>query len=411
MYGLVQRMRGLLSRMSNESDNYEENMISNNKIKAMTGGTAGAEFLRQVNPDVMAVYPITPQTPIIETFAKMKADGKVSTEIIQAESEHSAISAVIGASAAGARAVTATSSQGLAYMHEMLYMASGLRLPIFMYVSARALSAPLNIHGDHSDAMGARDAGWIQIFSENAQEAYDNGLIAMKLSERVKLPAMAIMDGFQTSHTVERMNIYDNKKVKKFIGEYKPEKSLLNFDDPVSFGFLALQNSYFDFKIDQQEALEETLYDYKKVCGEFKETFGKSYDYFEKYKMEDAESVIIIAGSATGTAKEAVDKLRDEGEKVGILKIKLFRPFPYENIANALRNLKGIAVLDKSMSFGAKPPIYSDVVNSLFSAKASVPTQSYVYGLGGRDIFQKDIKKVFDDLIKWKFSKEVRYIK
>jgi pyruvate ferredoxin oxidoreductase alpha subunit len=381
------------------------------QIRAMTGGTAAAEFLRQVNPDVMAVYPITPQTPIIETFAKMKADGKVSTEMIQVESEHSAMSAVIGASAAGARAVTATSSQGLAYMFEMLYVASGMRLPIFMYLSARALSAPLNIHGDHSDAMGARDSGWIQIFSENAQESYDNGLIAMKLGEKVKLPAMAIMDGFNTSHTVERMNIYDDKDVKKFIGEYKPEKSLLDFNDPVSFGFLALQNSYFDFKIEQEKAMKEALVEYKKVCGEFKETFGKSYDYFEKYKMEGAEYVVIIAGSASGTAKEAVDKLRNEGKKVGLLKIKLFRPFPYENIANALKNLKGIAVMDRALSSGAYPPIYCDVVNSLFSANASVPVQSYVYGLGGRDIFQKDIERVFEDLVKWKFSKEVKYLK
>ena len=381
------------------------------RIKALTGGTAAAEFLRQVDPDVMAVYPITPQTPIIETFSKMKADGKVSTEMIQVESEHSAMSAVIGASAAGARAVTATSSQGLAYMFEMLYVASGMRLPIFMYLSARALSAPLNIHGDHSDAMGARDAGWIQIFSENAQEAYDNGLIAMKLAEKVKLPAMAIMDGFNTSHTVERMNIYDDKEVKKFIGEYKPEKSLLNFDDPVSFGFLALQNSYFDFKVEQEKAMQEALGGYKKVCGEFKEAFGKSYDYFEKYKMEGAEYAIIIAGSASGTSKEVVDKLRNEGKKVGLLKIKLFRPFPYDNIANALKNLKGIAVLDRALSSGAYPPIYSDIVNSLFFANASVPVQSYVYGLGGRDIFQKDIEKAFEDLLKWKFFKEVRYIK
>jgi len=386
-------------------------MIHNTKIRAMTGGTIAAEFLRQVDPDVMAVYPITPQTPIIETFAKMKADGKVSTEIIQVESEHSAMSATIGASSAGARAVTATSSQGLAYMFEMLYIASGLRLPIFMYLSARALAAPLNIHGDHSDVMGARDAGWIQIFSENAQEVYDNGLIAMKLAERVKLPAMAIMDGFHTSHTVEKVNIYSDKDVKKFIGEYKPEKSLLNFNDPVSFGFLALQNSYFDFKIEQEKAMQETLNEYKKVTSEFKEAFGKSYDYFEKYKMEGAQYAIVIAGSATGTAKEVVDKMRDEGKKVGLLKIKLFRPFPFENIANALKNLKGVAVLDKAMSIGTYPPIYSDIVNSLFAANASVPAQSYVYGLGGRDVFQKDIENVFEDLLKWKFSKEIKYIK
>jgi pyruvate ferredoxin oxidoreductase alpha subunit len=385
--------------------------MANNKIKAMTGGIAAAEFLRQVNPDVMAVYPITPQTPIIETFAKMKADGIVSTEIIQAESEHSAISAVIGASAAGARAVTATSSQGLAYMHEMLYIASGLRLPIFMHVSARALSAPLNIHGDHSDVMGERDSGWIQIFSENSQEAYDNGFIGMKLAEKVKLPVMVIMDGFNTSHTVERITIYDDKAAKKFIGSYKPEKSLLNFDDPVSFGILALQNSYFEFKISQQEAFAEALTEYKKVTSEFKEIFGPVYDYFEKYKMEGAEYAVVCAGSVSGTVKDVVDKLREQGKKVGLLKIKLFRPFPYENIANTLKNLKGIAVFDRSMSFGAYPPIYSDIASSLFSANSGVPIQSYVYGLGGRDVFGKDIEKVFEDLIKWKFSKEVRYIK
>jgi pyruvate ferredoxin oxidoreductase alpha subunit len=385
--------------------------MTNNKIKPMTGGTAAAEFLRQINPDVMSVYPITPQTPIIETFAKMKANGKVSTEIIQAESEHSAISATIGASAAGARAVTATSSQGLAYMHEMLYIVSGLRLPIFMYVSARALSAPLNIHGDHSDVMGSRDAGWIQIFSENAQECYDNGFIAMKLAERVKLPAMAIMDGFNTSHTVERINIYDDKEAKKFIGEYKPEKSLLDFNNPVSFGVLALQNSYFEFKIEQEKAFSEALVEYKKVVSEFREKFGKSYDYFEKYKMEGAEYVIISAGSVSGTIKNAVDKMRNEGKKVGLLKIKLFRPFPHESIANALKNMKGVAVFDRAMSIGAYPPIYSDVVNALHVMRYGLCVSSYVYGLGGRDVFEKDIEDVFEDLIKWKFSREIKYTK
>lgn len=381
-----------------------------NTIKAMTGGTVAAEFLRQIDPDVMAVYPITPQTPIIETFAKMKADGKVSTEIIQVESEHSALSAAIGASASGVRSVTATSSQGLALMHEMLYIASGMRLPIFMYLSARALSAPLNIHGDHSDVMGSRDAGWIQIFSENAQEVYDNSFIAMKLSEKVKLPAMVIMDGFHTSHTVEKVNIFEDKEVKKFIGDYKPENSLLNFNDPDTFGFLSLQNSYFEFRIEQEEAFKKVIIEYKKIASEFKEAFGKSYDYFEKYKMEDAQYTIVIAGSAAGTAKEVVDKLRNKGKKVGLIKIKLFRPFPYEHVANALRNMKGVAVLDRTMSLGAYPPIYSDIVNSLFSAQSSVPVQSYVYGLGGRDIFEKDIEDVFEDLLKWKFSKNTEYI-
>lgn len=380
------------------------------KTKAMTGGTVAAEFLRQINPDVMAVYPITPQTPIIETFSKMKADGKVSTEVIQVESEHSAMSAAIGAGAGGVRSVTATSSQGLALMHEMLYVASGLRLPIFMYVSARTLSAPLNIHGEHGDVMGSRDAGWIQIFSENVQEVYDNSFIAMRLSEKVKIPVMVIMDGFHTSHTVEKVEIQDDESAKNFIGDYKPEKSLFDFKNPESFGFLALQNSYFDFKAEQAESFREALIEYKKITGEFKPVFGRPYDYFEKYKMEGAEYAIVIAGSAAGTAKEAVDNLRSQGKKVGLLKVKLFRPFPYGNIAQALRNMKGVAVLDRAISLGAYPPIYSDIVNSANIANCGIPISSYVYGLGGRDVKQKEIENVFEELIKWKFSKEVKYI-
>jgi pyruvate ferredoxin oxidoreductase alpha subunit len=258
--------------------------------------------------------------------------------------------------------------------------------------------------------MGSRDAGWIQIFSENAQEVYDNSFIALKLAEKVKLPVMVIMDGFHTSHTVERVNIFEDEDVKKFIGKYKPEKSLLNFDDPVSFGTLALQDSYFEFKMEQQEAFGEALDEYKKVASEFKDNFGKAYDYFEKYKMEGAEYAIVIAGSAAGTVKDAVDNLRNEGKKVGLLKIRLFRPFPFEHIVQALKGLKGVAVLDRAMSFGAYPPIYSDIANSFSLGKITVPMQSYVYGLGGRDIRQKDIEKVFGDLLKWKFSKETRYI-
>jgi pyruvate ferredoxin oxidoreductase alpha subunit len=383
---------------------------NNPRIKAMTGGAVAAEFLRQLNPDVMAVYPITPQTPIIETFAKMKANGKVETEIIQVESEHSAMSAAIGAGASGVRTVTATSSQGLAYMQEMLYVASGLRLPIFMYNSARALSAPINIHGDHSDVMGSRDSGWIQIFSENAQEVYDNSFIGLKLAEKVRLPVMIIMDGFNTSHTVERVVVQEDKSAKKFLGEYKMKESLLDFENPVTFGALSLQDSYFEFKISQQEAFQEALGEYKKIASKFKETFGKSYDYFEKYKMEGAEYAIIIAGSAAGTAKEAVDKLREQGKKVGLLKIKLFRPFPYENLVQAIGNLKGAAVLDRAMSFGAYPPIYSGVINALQIMRCGLCVNSYVYGLGGRDVFQKDMENIFEDLIKWKFSKEVKYL-
>jgi len=380
---------------------------NNKKGIALTGGAAAAEALRQINPDVMAVYPITPQTPIIETFAKFKSDGQVATEIIQVESEHSAMSACIGASAAGVRTATATSSQGLALMNEMLYIASGMRRPILMVVAARALAAPINIHGDHSDVMGARDAGWIQIFSENVQEAYDNVIIGMKLAEKVGLPAMAIMDGFNTSHSVENLEILPNQKVKKFIGGYKPEKYLLDTDNPVTFGPLALQNSYFEFKIDQEQAMNEAAAEYLKIAKEFGKISGREKGFFEEYKTADAENIIVAAGSVIGTAKDVVDAMRAKGKKVGILKINLFRPFPAEEIIKALKNAKNIAVLDRSQSIGAMPPFYTEVLAALRTNNIS----SYVYGLGGRDIFAKDIEKVFENFKNNKITKEINYIK
>ncbi|OGI17718.1 MAG: pyruvate ferredoxin oxidoreductase [Candidatus Moranbacteria bacterium RIFCSPHIGHO2_02_FULL_40_12b] len=386
--------------------------MNNNKTKnkALTGGAAMAEAFRQINPDVMPVYPITPQTPIIETFAKFQAERIVETEIIPVESEHSAMSACVGSSAAGARTVTATSSQGLALMNEVLYIASGLRLPILMAVSARALSAPINIHGEHGDVMGARDTGWIQIFSENVQEAYDNVIIGLKLAEKTMLPIMVIMDGFITSHSVENLEILTDEKVKSFAGEYKPEKFLLNLEDPVTFGPVGLPNSYFEFKIDQGKAMERVFDMYKKITGDFHTISLRNYDLLEKYKSDDAEQIIVIAGSAAGTAKEVVDKLRNEGKKVGLVKIKLFRPFPHKEIAEALKNSKSVAVLDRAMSFGTTPPLYSEIVNSLHGTYYELLITSYVYGLGGRDIFQKNIEKVFNDMINGRYIEEEKYL-
>ncbi len=384
-------------------------MESKNK-KALTGGVSSAEALRQINPDVMAVYPITPQTPIIEAYSKYKADGKVDTEIIQVESEHSAISACVGSSAAGARTVTATSSQGLALMNEILYIASGMRLPILMSVSARALSAPINIHGDHSDVMGARDTGWIQIFSENPQEVYDNTLIGLRLAEKTEFPIMVIMDGFNTSHTVSNLEVLEDAEVRKFVGKYRPKNQLLDQKSPKTYGFLALQNSYFEFKEAQEEDFLKVVAEYKNICTEFEKESGRKYNHFEGYRLKDAEKVIVIAGSAVGTAKEAVDKLRKEGEKVGLLKIKLFRPFPIEEISKALEGVKKIAVLDRAISPGTMPPLYMEIVNSM-SQLSNNKSQifSYVYGLGGRDIFQKDIESVFADLDKSNKGK-IKYI-
>lgn len=399
-------------------------MIHNTKKRAaLTGGAAAAEALRQINPDVMPVYPITPQTPIIETFAKFQAEKIVDTEIIPVESEHSMMSACVGASAAGARTVTASSSQGIALMNEILPIASGMRLPILMIVSARALSAPINIHGDHSDMMSVRDTGWVQIFSENVQEVYDNILIGMKLAEIVKLPVMAAMDGFITSHSVENLEILPDEAVKKFIGEYKSDQFLLDIDNPVTYGPVGLPDSYFEFKIDQAEAMKKVCGEYLKITKEFKEISGRDYGLFYDYLCNGAENILVIAGSAAGTARVAADKLRNEGKKVGVLKIKLFRPFPHKEISEVLKNAKNIAVLDRAMSLGTYPPIFQEVLSSMYNVSSiknknekyiihntKYIIQSYVYGLGGRDLFQKDIEKVFKELISGNISNEIKYI-
>lgn len=368
-------------------------MKKDTKKIALTGGYAAALALKQIEPDVMPVYPITPQTPIIEVYAKYLADGEVETEMIEVESEHSAISAAVGSSAAGARTVTATSSQGLALMNEILYIASGMRLPIMMLVSARALSAPLNIHGDHSDVMGARDTGWIQIFCENPQEVYDKTIIGMKLAEKVGLPVMVIMDGFNTSHSVENLEILDKKTVQKFLGEYKPEKHLLDVANPVTFGPLALQGAYFEFKIDQEEAMEKAQKEYVAVAKEYEKISGRGYGIFEKYKTNDAEKILILAGSTAGTAKDAVDCVRRNGEKVGLLKIELFRPFPHKEIAIALKNAKEIIVMDRAISSGTNAPFYCEIVNSLFG-NSQAKVSSIIYGLGGRDVFCRQIEEI-----------------
>lgn len=377
--------------------------IKNKNNLALTGGVAAAEALLQINPDVMPVYPITPQTPIVESFAKMVADGEADTEIIDVESEHSAMSAAVGASAAGARTVTASSSQGIMLMSEVLSIASGMRLPILMLVSARALSAPINIHGDHQDVMFVRDSGWIQLFCESVQEVYDNTLIALKLAEKVRIPAMVIMDGFTTSHSVENLEILENLAVKSFIGEYNPRKILLDFENPKTFGPVALPNSYFEFKRAQVEAINRVFGEIEKILEEFGKISGRNYGIFENYRLDDAEKAIIVAGSTAGTAKVAVDELRETGEKVGLLKIKLFRPFPYGQIAEALKNVKDIAVLDRTVSFGSVVPFFSDI--SIATGRNDL--QSFIYGLGGREIYKEDIVRVFRD--DWN-EKGVRYI-
>ncbi|MBT3356054.1 pyruvate ferredoxin oxidoreductase [bacterium] len=365
-------------------------MNTKNKKIALTGGYAVGEAMRQINPDVVAMYPITPQTPIIEYFAKQKANGKVKTEVVTVESEHSAMSACIGSSASGARTLTASSSQGIMYMFEVLPVASSMRLPILMAVSNRAISGPINIHGDHSDAMAMRDTGWIQIFAENTQEAYDNTIIGMKLAEKALLPLATNMDGFFVSHSVENLELLEDEEVKGFIGEYSPKQSLFDFDNPKTFGPVALQNSYFEFRKQIQDAMLKTSKMFEEVAEEFEKISKRKYGFVEEYRTEDAGKVIVAMGSVCGTIKETVDRLRDEGKNVGLLKIRLFRPFPYKQVAKALKGVQDIIVMDRNLAFGTKQVLASEIEHA-----TGKKVQSVVYGLGGRDVFEKQIEELF----------------
>ncbi len=387
------------------------------KIMGLSGNEAVAHAMRQINPDVAAVYPITPQTELMHQFAEFHSDGLVDTELVLVESEHSAMSATVGAAAAGARAMTATSANGLALMWEIVYIASSLRLPIVMPVVNRALSGPINIHCDHSDTMGARDSGWIQIFSENGQEAYDNAVMAVKISENktILLPTMVTLDGFILSHTLERVEILEDNEVRKFIGEYHPENSLLDVDKPVTYGALDLQDYYFEHKRQQFEAMGNVLPVIEQVSKEYGKLSGRDYGLIEKYRVDDAERVIMLMGSSVGTAKDTVDDLRNAGEKVGLIKIRVYRPFPYNALREALKHVKALAVLDRAISFGTfGGPVFTDIRAMLFGNGASLPVMNYIYGLGGRDIDKAQIRSAFDglkDVVKTgKVKKEVNFL-
>jgi pyruvate ferredoxin oxidoreductase alpha subunit len=369
--------------------------------KPITGAQAAAEAMRQINPDVVVAYPITPQTPIVEEFAKYVADGVVDTEMVAVESEHSAMSATVGAETAGARAMSATSSQGLALMWEIVAATPGLRLPIVMSLVNRTLSAPINIHCDHSDVMGVTTVGWIQIFSENAQEVYENTLLAVRVAEdeRVQLPAMVNQDGFITSHAVEPVEIFDDAVVRKFVGVRSLERALLDVKQVKSVGPLVLPDYLFEFKRAQEEAMGKVFEVYREVGTELSAITGRQYPFFETYQTEDAEAVIVVLNSAAGTAKAAIDTMRAQGKKVGLLKPILFRPFPYAEIRDALKDVPVIGVLDRSMDFGASAPVYSELRNALWALEKRPAMQSYIYGLGGRDIMATDIEAAFEELL------------
>ena len=370
------------------------------KLLALTGNEAGAYAMLQINPDVVAAYPITPQTEMMHKFAGFVADGMVDTEFILVESEHSAMSAVVGSSAAGCRSMTATSANGLALMWEIVYIASGNRLPITMAVVNRALSAPINIHCDHSDSMGARDAGWIQLFSESSQEVYDNMIQAIRIAETqdVLLPVMVTLDGFVLSHTIERVEMLEDEAVKNFVGTYVPDHPLLNLESPVTYGPLDLQDYYFEHKRQQVEAMKYAKDAILKVADEFAELSGRKYGLFESYRLEDAEIAAVVLGSTAGTAKAVVDNLREDGIKAGMLKLRSFRPFPAEELLEALKDMKAIAVMDRSDSFGAMGgPVFAEL-RSAFYGKSDVPIVNHIYGLGGRDVPGTDVEKVYRGL-------------
>jgi pyruvate ferredoxin oxidoreductase alpha subunit len=367
----------------------------------MTGTDAAAEAMRQINPDVVAAYPITPQTAMVQKFSEFFADGLVDTEFVTVESEHSAMSACVGASAAGGRAMTATAANGLALMWEIVYIAASTRLPIVMGVVNRALSGPINIHCDHSDSMGARDSGWIQLYSEDVQEAYDNTIQAVRIAEHVdvQLPVMVCQDGFLTGHDLERMELLDDDEVKNFVGTRKAEHSLLDLDNPFTVGPLDLYDYYFEHKRQQAEAIKKSRGIIDEIAKEYEGLTGRSYPKVFTHRLEDAEIATIVIGSTAGTCRVMVDQLRGGGIKAGTLKIRCFRPFPWKEIADALQGIKAVAVLYRSASFASLGgPIFSEVRSGLYEMEDRPHLINYIDGLGGRAVRNSDIESVYSNL-------------
>jgi len=376
--------------------------MAEHKTLATTGNSVVAEAMRQCKPNVMAAYPITPQTTIVEEFAGFVAKGRTDCEYVTVESEHSAMSACVGASAAGARVMTATSSQGLALMWEELHIAAGMRLPIVMANANRALSAPINIHCDHSDIMGARDTGWVTFFAETAQEAYDNTIMAVRIAEHpdVMLPVMSTLDGFITTHSIDRVDVLDDASVSGFVGEYRPKNPLLNTEAPALHGsFAGLGGPFFEFKRQQREAMESARTVIKQVGDEYAQISGRPFDVIDTWGMDDAETAIVVLGSTAGNARHVARELRAQGEKVGVVKVRVWRPFPYAELAAALKDVKAVAVLDRAESFGAEGgPLFLETRSALYDAEARVPVVGYIYGLGGADVRLELIERVYQDL-------------
>ena len=380
---------------------------------ALNGDEAVAFAVKQCDVDVVAAYPITPQTIIVEKFSEYVANGEVQTEFVCTESEHSALTACLAAAVTGARTFTASASAGLALMHEMLFVTSGSRAPVVMAVANRALSSPLNIHGDQSDSMAERDSGWIQIYVENAQEAYDSIIQAFKIAEDldVSLPIIVGLDGFTVSHTLENVDVLLEDTVKQFIGDRQLPKVLthegktvpfkLDPENPMTMGPIAFQNYYFEFKRQQEEGMKNALKRIQEVNSEYAKVSGRSYGngLIDAYKLEDAEIAVVCVGSTSGTLKVIIDELRQEGIKAGLLRLRTFRPLPFEELRKALANVTAIAVMDKSMSFGGfGGAVFHEVRHALYDEKQRPPVVNYIYGLGGRDSSPHELKKIFEEL-------------
>ncbi|NMA44641.1 MAG: pyruvate ferredoxin oxidoreductase [Candidatus Diapherotrites archaeon] len=365
--------------------------------KVISGSDAVAQAVKLCKPKVLPMYPITPSTLIPEKLSEFIANGEMDAQLIHVESEHSAISALYGAYAAGVRTFTATASQGLALMHEIIPIVAGSRMPAVMVVANRALSGPLNIWNDHSDAMSERDQGWIQLYCEDVQEAFDTTIMAYKIAEKnnVLLPVMVCIDGFSLTHVYEPVIIEDQNKVDLFLPEYKP-RHYLDPKNPKTFGAFAQPNTYFEFKEAEQEAMKEALKEIQNVHKEFATTFGREYGggLIELINMQDAEYALVTVGGTTGTARMVLEELRKEGKKAGIIRIKSVRPFPKEEIIKATKKIKNLGVIDRHISIGSEGPLFTEIKATLKEENTKVA--GFIAGLGGRDISREMIKKAFE---------------
>ncbi|MEO0080429.1 MAG: pyruvate ferredoxin oxidoreductase [candidate division WOR-3 bacterium] len=380
-------------------------------ILAKTGNEALALAMKQINPDVVAAYPITPSTEIVQLFAGYVNDGLVDTEFVAVESEHSAMAACIGAAACGCRVMTATASQGLALMHEMLFIAGGLRLPIVMCVASRSLSSPLNIHGDHSDSLASRDSGWLQFFCETVEEGYDTLLQAVKIAEQAYLPAIVAIDGFILSHCLERIETLEDKDIRDFLGRPKPKYNLLDYRHPILVGPATLQDYYFEFKRSQIEGMNRALPIIETVQQEFRNRFGRGYPVLEEYRCEDAEAVVLVMGSACGTCRVAVDRLRDQGKKVGMVKLRVFRPLVHSLLKERLARFKSIAILDRADAVNSYAgPLFTEVTSALYDLSSRPRVLAYVYGLGGKEFSPDDALTVLEQTLAGKKDELVTYV-